>query len=206
MCFVHALVLQDVVPSAMVDSFTTAKYWLSFDCQIPPQVLQTPNRMSVSCGLIQYSLKIDRFMDNLVALVICEMAMQQLEIFGFLDGMGMSRAFRAGVDNNRRIKAPTRQRRWQPLRDLAGLEARTKTVEQSMGPLIDVPALVRIEDEKWVFERIDQEVLHQLTHRLVLHEEEGTRTIGATLNLASAMHVAKCMAEQEQKIVLIRPM
>ncbi|MGB2155592.1 MAG: hypothetical protein ACPHZ4_01175, partial [Candidatus Poseidoniaceae archaeon] len=59
-----------------------------------------------------------------------------------------------------------RQRRWQPLRDLAGLEARTKTIEQSMGPLVDVPALVRIEDEKWVFERIDEQVLHQLTHRL----------------------------------------
>ena len=72
-----------------------------------------------------------------------------------------------------------------------------------MGPLVDVPALVRIEDEKWVFERVDEQTLHQLTHRLVLHEEEGTRTIGATVNLASAMHVAKRMAEQEQKIVLI---
>jgi len=70
-------------------------------------------------------------MDKLVALVICEMAMQRLEIFGFLDGMGMSRAFRAGIDNNRRIKAPTRQRRWQPLRDLAGLEARSKTVSKT---------------------------------------------------------------------------
>ncbi len=75
-----------------------------------------------------------------------------------------------------------------------------------MGPLVDVPALVRIENEKWVFEQIDQEVLHHLTHRLILHEEEGSRTIGATVSLASAMHVAKCMAEQEQKIVLIRPM
>ena len=75
-----------------------------------------------------------------------------------------------------------------------------------MGPLVDVPALVRIEDEKWVFEQIDQEVLHHLTHRLILHEEECSRTIGATVSLASAMHVAKCMAEQERKIVLIRPM
>jgi hypothetical protein len=162
--------------------------------------------MFVSCGLIQPTQENRCFMDNTVALVICEMAMVQLEISGFLDGMGMSRAFRAGVEKNRRIKAPTRQRRWQPLRDLAGLEARSRTVEQTMGPLVDVPALVRIEDEKWVFERIDENVLHQLTHRLVLHEEEGTRTIGATINLASAMHVAKCMAEQEQKIVLIRPM
>ena len=162
--------------------------------------------MFVSCGLMQTTQENRRFTDNTVALVICEMAMVQLEISGFLDGMGMSRAFRAGVEKNRRIKAPTRQRRWQPLRDLAGLEARSRNVEQTMGPLVDVPALVRIEDEKWVFERIDENVLHQLTHRLVLHEEEGTRTIGATINLASAMHVAKCMAEQEQKIVLIRPM
>ena len=162
--------------------------------------------MFVSCGLMQTTQENRCFTDNTVALVICEMAMVQLEISGFLDGMGMSRAFRAGVEKNRRIKAPTRQRRWQPLRDLAGLEARSRTVGQTMGPLVDVPALVRIEDEKWVFERIDEDVLHQLTHRLVLHEEEGTRTIGATINLASAMHVAKCMAEQEQKIVLIRPM
>ena len=162
--------------------------------------------MFVSCGLMQTTQENSCFTDNTVALVICEMAMVQLEISGFLDGMGMSRAFRAGVEKNRRIKAPTRQRRWQPLRDLAGLEARSRNVEQTIGPFVDVPALVRIEDEKWVFERIDENVLHQLTHRLVLHEEEGTRTIGATINLASAMHVAKCMAEQEQKIVLIRPM
>lgn len=162
--------------------------------------------MFVSSGLILNQEGNDRFVYKTVALLISELLMQQLGIFGFLDGMGMSRAFRAGVEKNRRIKAPMRQRRWQPLRDLAGLEARTKTIEQTMGPLVDVPALVRIEDEKWVFERIDEQVLHQLTHRLVLHEEQGTRTIGATVNLASAMHVAKCMAEQEQKIVLIRPM
>ena len=162
--------------------------------------------MFVPCGLIQYPFEIDRFMNNLVALVICEMAMQQLEIFGFLDGMGMSRAFRAGVEKRRKIKTTVQQRSWQPLRDLAGLESRTQSIGTEMGPLVDVPALVRIENEKWVFEQIDQEVLHHLTHRLILHEEEGSRTIGATVSLASAMHVAKCMAEQEQKIVLIRPM
>ena len=200
------MVLQDVVPSALVDPITVTQHRLSLDSKIPSQILQTSNRMFVSCGLMQPTQENRCFTDNTVALVICEMAMVQLEISGFLDGMGMSRAFRAGVEKNRRIKAPTRQRRWQPLRDLAGLEARSRNVEQTMGPLVDVPALVRIEDEKWVFERIDENVLHQLTHRLVLHEEEGTRTIGATINLASAMHVAKCMAEQEQKIVLIRPM
>ena len=206
MRFVHALVLQNVVSIALVDPITASQHRLPFDCKISTQILQTPKRMFVPCGLIQSLHEIDRFSKKSVALVICEMLMQQLEIFGFLDGMDMSRAFRAGVEKHRRIKAPTRQRRWQPLRDLAGLEARTKTIEQTMGPLVDVPALVRIEDEKWVFERVDEQTLHQLTHRLVLHEEEGTRTIGATVNLASAMHVAKRMAEQEQKIVLIRPM
>ena len=44
--------------------------------------------MFVPCGLIQNPFEIDRFMDKPVALVICEMAMVQLEISGFLDGMG----------------------------------------------------------------------------------------------------------------------
>ena len=162
--------------------------------------------MFVSSGLIQNQEGNDRFVYETVALVISELLMQQLGIFGFLDGMGMSRAFRAGVEKRRKVKTTVQQRSWQPLRDLAGLESRTQSIGTEMGPLVDVPALVRIEDEKWVFEQIDQEVLHHLTHRLILHEEEGSRTIGATVSLASAMHVAKCMAEQEQKIVLIRPM
>ena len=162
--------------------------------------------MFVSSGLIQKEEQNDRFVFKTVALVISELLMEQLGIFGFLDGMGMSRAFRAGVEKHRKIKTTVQQRSWQPLRDLAGLESRSQSIGTEMGPLVDVPALVRIENEKWVFEQIDPEVLHHLTHRLILHEEEGSRTIGATVSLASAMHVAKCMAEQEQKIVLIRPM
>ena len=162
--------------------------------------------MFVPSGLIQNQEVNDRFLVKTIALVISELSMQQLGIFGFLDGMGMSRAFRAGAEKRRKVKTTAQQRSWQPLRELAGLESRTQSLGTEMGPLVDVPALVRIEDEKWVFEQIDQEVLHHLTHRLILHEEEGSRTIGATVSLASAMHVAKCMAEQEQKIVLIRPM
>ena len=162
--------------------------------------------MFVPSGLIQNLEGNDRFLVKTVALVISELSMEQLGIFGFLDGMGMSRAFRASVEKRRKIKTTVQQRSWQPLRDLAGLESRTQSIGTEMGPLVDVPALVRIENEKWVFEQIDPEVLHHLTHRLILHEEEGSRTIGATISLASAMHVAKCMAEQEQKIVLIRPM
>ena len=70
--------------------------------------------------------------------------MQQLGIFGFLDGMGMSRAFRAGVEKNRRIKAPMRQRRWQPLRDLAGLEARTKTIEPVSYTHLTLPTIYSV--------------------------------------------------------------
>ena len=162
--------------------------------------------MFIPSGLIQNQEVNDRFLVKTIALVISELSMEQLGIFGFLDGRGMSRAFRAGVEKRRKIKTTVQQRSWQPLRDLAGLESRTQSIGTEMGPLVDVPALVRIENEKWVFEQIDPEVLHHLTHRLILHEEEGSRTIGATVSLASAMHVAKCMAEQEQKIVLIRPM
>ena len=74
-----------------------------------------------------------------------------------------------------------------------------------MGPLTDVPAMIRIEDEHWVFERIDEGVLQNLTHRLIVHDSEGEKTIGATLDMNTAMMVAQKMATIENKIVMIRP-
>ena len=74
-----------------------------------------------------------------------------------------------------------------------------------MGPLTDVPAMIRIEDEHWVFERIEEGVLQNLTHRLIVHDSEGEKTIGATLDMNTAMMVAQKMATVENKIVMIRP-
>tara|TARA_B100001109_G_C18598297_1_gene351204 strand:- start:161 stop:517 length:357 start_codon:yes stop_codon:yes gene_type:complete len=117
----------------------------------------------------------------------------------------MTRAFRGGIERNRKARTPTRIRNWNPIRDLRGLKTRTTTISQEMGPLVDVPAMIRIEDEHWIFERIEEGVLNQLTHRLVIHDSAGPKTIGATLDIDTAMQVAQKMAAKENKIVMIKP-
>ena len=67
----------------------------------------------------------------------------------------MTRAFRGGIDSRKKVRAPTRIRNWNPIRDLRGLKTRTTAIGNEMGPLIDVPAMIRIEDEHWVFERVE---------------------------------------------------
>ena len=116
----------------------------------------------------------------------------------------MARAFRAGVEPKRKLRMPLRQRIWRPSRDLASLTSRAERVGQQMGPLTEVPALVRIENEHWIFERIEASTLHDLTHRLVLLTSDGEEVVGVTENLATALEVARCMAEQDQKVVLIQ--
>jgi hypothetical protein len=66
--------------------------------------------------------------------------------------------------------------------------------------------MVRIEDEHWVFERIEEGVLQNLTHKLILHEDDGQKVIGATVGMETAMKVAKCMAMKEHRIVMIQPL
>ena len=131
-------------------------------------------------------------------------------VFGevILQGMGilMGRAFREGVSQENKIRMRPKQRSWKPLADLQGLSGRTKSTGNEMGPLVEVPAMVRIENEKWVFERISQETLNHLTHRLVIHESSGPRTLGATLDLDTAMQVAQGMARTEGSVVLIEPL
>jgi len=117
----------------------------------------------------------------------------------------MGRAFREGIADSRKIDTTIPVRKWRPLDRLRGLTNRTKHIEQSIGPLVDVPAMIRIEDEKWVFERISEEVISQLSHRLVLHSPRGMKTIGATTDISTAVDVAKKMAQKEGKVVLIAP-
>jgi len=118
----------------------------------------------------------------------------------------MGRAFREGVSQDSKVRMRVKKRSWRPLADLQGLSGRTRSIGDEMGPLVDVPAMVRIEDEKWIFERISQETLTHLTHRLVVHEVEGPRTLGATLDLETAMQVAQGMARTEGSVVLIEPL
>jgi hypothetical protein len=122
------------------------------------------------------------------------------------DGTLMTRAFRDGVENKRKVRAPVRMRTWNPIRDLRGLKARTTVTGNQMGPLVDVPAMIRIENEHWVFERIEDGVLQNLTHRLIVHDSEGEKTLGATIDLKTAMQVAQRMATKENKIIMIKPL
>ena len=117
----------------------------------------------------------------------------------------MTRAFRGGIDKRKKVSAPTRIRNWNPIRDLRGLKIRTSATGTEMGPLVDVPAMIRIEDEHWVFERVEDGVLKNLTHRLIIHDSAGAKTIGATENMETAMQVAQKMATLENKIVMIKP-
>ena len=118
----------------------------------------------------------------------------------------MTRAFRDGVENKRKIRAPVRMRTWNPIKDLRGLKARTTVTGNQMGPLVDVPAMIRIENEHWVFERIEDGVLKNLTHRLIVHDSEGEKTLGATEDLKTAMQVAQRMATKENNIIMIKPL
>ncbi|MEE2647535.1 MAG: hypothetical protein VYA57_02190 [Candidatus Thermoplasmatota archaeon] len=101
---------------------------------------------------------------------------------------------------------PLRHRLWRPTRDLASLTSRAQRIGEQMGPLTEVPALVRIENEHWIFERIEASTLHQLTHRLVLQTDQGEEVLGVTENFATALEVARCMAESDQRVVLIQPL
>ena len=123
----------------------------------------------------------------------------------FRDGTLMARAFRAGVEHHRKISMPLRRRLWKPVRDLASLTTRTQRVGQQMGPGVEVPALVRIENEHWVFERIEETTLYNLTHRLVLPSVDGERVVGVTEGFSTALEVARCMAENDGQVVMIQP-
>ena len=117
----------------------------------------------------------------------------------------MARAFRAGVEKERRIRAPVTQRAWKNLNDLKGLSERSANAEESMGELVKIPALIRIEGEHWVFERCDADVLKEITHKLVVHSTSEKQVIGGTIGIRSALDVAKRMADEKGEVVLIQP-
>jgi hypothetical protein len=140
-----------------------------------------------------------------IALLKRRTSERTLKSSDFRDGTLMARAFRAGIESNRKVSMPLRRRLWQPARDLASLTTRAEQTGQQMGPLVDVPALVRIENEHWIFERIEELTLYNLTHRLVVHSDDGEHVLGVTEGFSTALAVAQSMAEHDNKVVLIQP-
>lgn len=117
----------------------------------------------------------------------------------------MARAFRSGIEAKRKLIMPLKQRRWPTVASvLRPLKVRADATASSMGPMAEVPSLVRIENERWVFERIEQSTLDAMSHRLVLAEGNKDTVIGVTQSLETALLVAQRMAEQEAKVVLIQ--
>lgn len=120
------------------------------------------------------------------------------------DGICVTRAFREGVDDKRRLNLRTLPRRW-PERDLAPLIARTEASVRSMGPPQPIEALIRIEDDHWVFERADPAALANVRHRIVVHENGAPLSLGGCTDMDTALSVARRMAELDGRVVLIEP-
>ncbi len=119
------------------------------------------------------------------------------------DGMGMARAFRCGVDKNRKLKARATRKRW-PERDLAPLIARTQEHARAMGTAVPIEALIRIEGDSWMFERADPAALAAARHRIVVHEDGSPLSLGGCTDMSTALDVARRMAEVDGRVVLIQ--
>jgi len=118
----------------------------------------------------------------------------------------MARAFRSGVDAKRKLNMPLKARRWPTVEPvLRPLKRRAQRTRAAMGEHGEIPALIRIEHDRWVFERIEPSVLEAASHRLVLTKESGDQVLGVTLTLDTALNVAQKMAESDDRVVLIQP-
>lgn len=95
---------------------------------------------------------------------------------------------------------------WNPLEDLKTLKQRTEqTTSEIMGQRI-LPPLIRIEAEHWVFEKVDGAEFNKLKHKLILQHDGDQTTLGATIDIDTALYVAGKIAEREGKVVLVEAM
>jgi hypothetical protein len=115
----------------------------------------------------------------------------------------VGRAFRCGVENNRKLNARATAKRW-PVRDLAPLIARTQEHGKAMGPATPIEALIRIEGDSWMFERADPSALAAARHRIVVHENGAPMSLGGCTDMSTALDVARKMAEVDGRVVLIQ--
>ena len=121
----------------------------------------------------------------------------------------MGRAFREGVEPERRVVTQERDLRFElAIGDgkLSHLWDRANKSQQDSNFTGTVPAMLTIEDDQWVWQQVSPEVLAAMTHRLVLHQDSGQQTLGCTADFKIAFDYANHLAETENKVVLIEPL
>ena len=114
-------------------------------------------------------------------------------------GLAMGRAFREGIEKNRKIQFLANMKR------MSNIGGRAKRSRLEEGPKTRVPAMITVEDKEWIWEQVSAEVLASLSHRLMIQEGDGlVQPLGCTADFDTAIALAKEMAAEGQ-VVLIEP-
>ena len=123
-----------------------------------------------------------------------------------MDGKNMGRAFREGVSPGRRVVTIERDQRFELAISegrLSHLWKRATRSNRTKQEKIEVPAMLTIEDDQWVWQQVSPEVLVGLTHRLVVPGDKRGRTLGCTADFKTAHAYANHMAITRGQVVLI---
>ena len=123
-----------------------------------------------------------------------------------MDGKNMGRAFREGVAPGRRVVTIERDQRFELAiaeGRLSHLWKRATRSNRTKQEKIEVPAMLTIEDDQWVWQQVSPEVLVGLTHRLVVADAKRGRTLGCTADFKTAHAYANHMAQTKGQVVLI---
>tara|TARA_B100000287_G_scaffold418202_1_gene454858 strand:- start:33 stop:395 length:363 start_codon:yes stop_codon:yes gene_type:complete len=87
---------------------------------------------------------------------------------------------------------------------LVELVERARNNSSEQGPLIPLEALVTVENDEWIWKKVDRKVLKNLSHRLVLQNPNGyRREILMTSNMDNAMDAASIIVDLDGGCVLI---
>ena len=99
---------------------------------------------------------------------------------------------------------PNRTTNTEATRKLVGLVKRATKNGSEHGPLTQVEALITIDQEEWVWQVVDRDVLEVLSHRLVFESSAGKRReILMTAGIDAAMDAAARIVELDGGCVLI---
>ena len=99
---------------------------------------------------------------------------------------------------------PNRTTNTEATRKLVGLVKRARKNGSEQGPLTPVEALITIDQEEWVWQVVDRDVLEVLSHRLVFESSAGKRReILMTAGIDAAMDAAARIGELDGCCVLI---